>query len=100
MSYHDETEPSTAELLDGLKKAAEEADRASVELAEAMRLHRFNRLADQLADEYGPVPLSRDDLLAFLADQLERIKAVGVPDSVTATRMIDAAYLELQQQHG
>jgi hypothetical protein len=73
---------------------------STAELAEAMRLHRFNRLADQLIEEFGPCPLPRADLLAFLADQLERIKAVGVPDSTTATAMIDAAYLELQTQHG
>jgi hypothetical protein len=56
------------------------------------------RLADKLADDYGPVPLSRSDLLAFLADQVERIREVGVPDSATATRMIDAAYVELIEQ--
>ena len=63
---------------------------------------RLERLADQLEDAFGPVPMSRPDLLAFLADQLERVKAVGVPDSTTATAMIDAAYVELQQQqtHG
>lgn len=93
-------EPSTADLLDGLRKAKEEADQASADLSSTVRLHRFNRLADQLGDAFGPVPLSRDELLAFLADQVERIKAVGVPDSTTATAMIDAAYVELQQQHG
>lgn len=61
---------------------------------------RLERLADQLADAHGPVPMSRPDLLAFLADQVERIKALGVPDSTTATAMIDAAYVELQHQHG
>jgi hypothetical protein len=90
----------TVDLLDGLRKAKEEADQASADLSSTVRLHRFNRLADQLADAHGPVPMSRPDLLAFLADQLERVKAVGVPDSTTATAMIDAAYVELQQQHG
>lgn len=90
----------TVDLLDGLSKAKEEADQASADLSSAVRLHRFNRLADQLVDAFGPVPLSRPDLLAFLADQVERVKAVGVPDSTTATAMIDAAYVELQQQHG
>ncbi len=61
---------------------------------------RLERLADQLGDAHGPVPLSRPDLLAFLADQVERIKALGVPDSTTATALIDAAYVELQSQHG
>lgn len=60
----------------------------------------LGRLADKLEDAFGPVPLSRADLLAFLDDQLNRIKAVGVPDVATATRMIDAAYVELQTQHG
>lgn len=100
MSYHDENEPSTAELLERCKQAQADADKASAELAEALRLHRLNRLADQLVDAFGPVPLSRPDLLEFLADQVERIKAVGVPDSATATAMIDAAFLELQTQHG
>lgn len=90
----------TVDLLDGCRAAQAEADKASAELADAMRLHRFNRLADQLGDAFGPVPLSRDELLAFLADQVERVKAVGVPDSTTATALIDAAYVELQQQHG
>jgi hypothetical protein len=90
----------TVDLLDGLRKAKEEADQASADLSSTVRLHRFNRLADQLGDAFGPVPLSRPDLLAFLADQVERIKAVGVPDSTTATALIDAAYVELQQQHG
>lgn len=90
----------TVDLLDGLRKAKEEADQASADLSSTVRLHRFNRLADQLEDAFGPAPLSRPDLLAFLADQVERIKAVGVPDSTTATAMIDAAYVELQQQHG
>ena len=89
----------TVDLLDGCRAAQAEADKASAELADAMRLHRFNRLADQLGDAFGPVPMSRPDLLAFLADQVERIKAVGVPDSTTATALIDAAYVELQQQH-
>lgn len=92
-------EPSTADLLDGLRKAKEEADKASAELADAMRLHRFNRLADQLEDAFGPVPMSRPDLLAFLADQVKRIKALEC-DSATATALIDAAYMELQTQHG
>ena len=90
----------TVDLLDGLRKAKEEADQASADLSSTVRLHRFNRLADQLEDAFGPVPLSRPDLLAFLADQVERVKAVGVPDSTTATAMIDAAFLELQQQYG
>ena len=90
----------TVDLLDGLRKAKEEADQASADLSSTVRLHRFNRLADQLGDAFGPVPLSRDELLAFLADQVERVKAVGVPDSTTATALIDAAYVELQQQHG
>lgn len=90
----------TVDLLDGLRKAKEEADQASADLSSTVRLHRFNRLADQLGDAFGPVPLSRPDLLAFLADQVERIKAVGVPDSTTATAMIDAAYVELQSQRG
>lgn len=90
----------TVDLLDGLRKAKEEADQASADLSSTVRLHRFNRLADQLGDAFGPVPMSRPDLLAFLADQLERVKAVGVPDSTTATAMIDAAYVELQTQHG
>ena len=90
----------TVDLLDGLRKAKEEADQASADLSSTVRLHRFNRLADQLEDDFGPVPLSRPDLLAFLADQVERVKAVGVPDSTTATALIDAAYVELQQQHG
>lgn len=90
----------TVDLLDGLRKAKEEADQASADLSSTVRLHRFNRLADQLEDAFGPVPMSRPDLLAFLADQVELVKAVGVPDSTTATAMIDAAYVELQQQHG
>ena len=90
----------TVDLLDGLRKAKEEADQASADLSSTVRLHRFNRLADQLEDDFGPVPMSRPDLLAFLADQVERIKAVGVPDSTTATALIDAAYVELQHQHG
>lgn len=90
----------TVDLLDGLRKAKEEADQASADLSSTVRLHRFNRLADQLGDAFGPVPLSRDELLAFLADQVKRIKAVGVPDSTTATALIDAAYVELQTQHG
>ena len=90
----------TVDLLDGLRKAKEEADQASADLSSTVRLHRFNRLADQLGDAFGPVPLSRPDLLAFLADQVERVKAVGVPDSTTATALIDAAYVELQTQHG
>lgn len=99
MTDQDEETTSTAELLEGCKQAQEDADKASAELAEAMRLHRLNRLADQLQDEFGPAPLSRADLLAFLADQVERLKAAGVPGGGLATAMIDAAYLELQQHH-
>jgi hypothetical protein len=95
MTYHDDLEPSTADLLDGLRKAKEEADQASADLSSTVRLHRFNRLADQLIEEYGACPLSRVDLLAFLADQVKRIKALEC-DSTTATAMIDLAYIELQ----
>lgn len=91
---NDQDEDTTA-LLARLQQAQEAADKSSAESAEAMRLHRLRRLADQLAEEFGPCGLSRDDLLAFLADQVERIKAAGVPESTTVAAMIDAAYLEL-----
>lgn len=96
----DDDNTSTAELLERCRSAQEDADKATAELAEAMRLHRFNRLADQLIEEFGPCPLPRADLLAWLADQIERIKAVGVPNSTAATAMIDAGYMELIPQHG
>lgn len=99
MIDHDE-DTSTSELLERCREAQADADKASSELAEALRLHRLNRLADQLIEEYGACPLSREDLVAFLADQVERVKVAGVPGGDLATAMIDAAFLELQHQLG
>ncbi len=85
---------TTEQWLERLRQSQADADKASAELSEAMRLHRLNRLAAQLADEYGQAPCPRADLLEWLSDQVERLKVAGVPDSTTATAMIDAAYLE------
>ncbi|WP_349616299.1 hypothetical protein [Azotobacter salinestris] len=74
----------------------EEIKRTAAEFAaEIDQRHRLIDLADQLEQEFGPALLTREELLAWLAEQIEAIKAAGVTDGNSATEMIDNAYLEL-----
>lgn len=55
--------------------------------------HRLDNLADMLEDDFGPCPLGRAALLAWLQEQLERAeKMPGAPASAVAA-MIDAGYV-------
>ncbi|TKD45886.1 hypothetical protein [Azotobacter chroococcum] len=63
--------------------------------AEARERHRLTLLADQLEQEFGPALLTREELLLWLAKQIEGIETAGITDSDSATTMIDNAYLEL-----
>lgn len=99
MIDHDD-DTSTAELLARCAQAQALADKSSAELAEALRLHRLNRLAEQLTTEFGECGLPRAILVEWLAGQIERVKDAGVPGGDLASAMIDAAFLELQRQGG
>lgn len=51
------------------------------------------RLAEQLEREFGPCPARRDQLMAWLDDQLDRCTALGVPGDA-ALAMINSGYVE------
>ncbi|NHN78787.1 hypothetical protein HA520_16140 [Azotobacter chroococcum] len=68
---------------------------ATAELAmEVYRLYRLTNLADRLEATFGPTLLTREELLAWLAEQVERIGTAGIEDGDFASGLIDAAYLE------
>jgi len=71
------------------------AERTPAEARERHRLTRLTLLADQLEQEFGPALLTREELLLWLAKQIEGIEAAGITDGDSATTMIDNAYLEL-----
>lgn len=84
------------DLLTHLGEFHTRVKRAAAEFAaEVDQHHRLISLADQLEQEFGPVLLTREDLLAWLAEQIEGIKAAGITDCDSANDMIDSAYLEL-----
>lgn len=83
-------------LLIRCREAQAEADRACMELIQASQRFRLARLADHLAADYGSAPLSRDQLLAWLSDQVAHFKASGIT-SDTVTILIDKAYQKLLQ---
>lgn len=57
--------------------------------------HRYDSLADHLESEFGPCPLGRQALLAWLHEQIERARRVPSAPSTAITAMIDAGYIEL-----
>lgn len=66
---------------------------ATAELAaEVYRRYRLANLADQLEETFGPALLGREQLLVWLAGQIERIGARGVTDCDCATGLIGEAY--------
>lgn len=95
MSIHEE-DVGTAELLARCREAQALADKSSAELAEALRMHRLNVLAEQLTAEFGECGLPRAVLVEWLGGQIERVKLAGVPGGDLATAMLDSAFLELQ----
>lgn len=85
-----------AALLARRSEGRTEARRLTAELAAGIyECHQLTHLADQLAQEFGPALLTREELLAWLAEQIERIKAAGIVDCNSAMGMINNAYLEL-----
>ncbi|MFB8831039.1 hypothetical protein ACE0DR_20845 [Azotobacter sp. CWF10] len=84
------------DLLTHYGKIHDEIKRTAAEFAaEIDQHHCLIDLADQLEQEFGPALLTREELLAWLAEQVEAIKAAGITDCDSATDMIDSAYLEL-----
>ena len=62
--------------------------------AEIVRRNEFcQRVAEQLEREFGPCPARRDQLIAWVDEQLDRCTALGVPGEV-AQRMIETGYVE------
>ncbi len=51
------------------------------------------RLAEQLEREFGPCPARRDQLIAWVDDQLDRCTRLGVPGDA-ALAMINSSYIE------
>ncbi|ASL25394.1 hypothetical protein [Azotobacter chroococcum] len=68
---------------------------ATAELAtEIYRLYRLTNLADRLEEAFGPTLLAREEILAWLAEQIEQIGTAGIADCDLASGLIDAAYRE------
>ena len=51
------------------------------------------RVAEQLEREFGPCPARRDQLIAWVDEQLDRCTALGVPGDA-ALAMINTGYVE------
>ena len=62
--------------------------------AEIVRRSQFcQRVAEQLEREFGPCPARRDQLMAWVDEQLDRCTALGVPGDA-AQAMINTGYVE------
>ena len=62
--------------------------------AEIVRRNEFcQRVAEQLEREFGPCPARRDQLIAWVDEQLDRCTALGVPGDA-ALAMIYTGYVE------
>ncbi|HHM8366142.1 hypothetical protein [Aquipseudomonas alcaligenes] len=62
--------------------------------AEIVRRNEFcQRVAEQLEREFGPCPARRDQLIAWVDEQLDRCTALGVPGDA-ALAMINTGYVE------
>ena len=62
--------------------------------AEIVRRNQFcQRVAEQLEREFGPCPARRDQLIAWVDEQLDRCTAMGVPGEA-ALAMINTGYVE------
>lgn len=62
--------------------------------AEIVRRSQFcQRVAEQLEREFGPCPARRDQLMAWVDEQLDRCTAMGVPGEA-ALAMINTGYVE------
>lgn len=62
--------------------------------AEIVRRNEFcQRVAEQLEREFGPCPARRDQLMAWVDEQLDRCTAMGVPGEA-ALAMINTGYVE------
>lgn len=85
-----------SDLLAHYGEVHDEIKRAAAEFAtEVDQRHRLIDLAEQLEQEFGPALLTREELLAWLAEQVEGIRAAGITDCDSAAYMLDSAYLEL-----
>lgn len=56
-------------------------------------LHRYDSLATQLEDEFGPCPAGRQALLNWLHEQIERAQRVPKAPASAVAAMIDAGYV-------
>lgn len=56
--------------------------------------HRYDRLADQLEEEFGACPAGRQALLAWLHEQIERARNVPKAPASAVTAMIDSGYVQ------
>ncbi|MFC0709891.1 hypothetical protein [Azorhizophilus paspali] len=66
---------------------------ATAELAaEVYQLYRLTNLVDRLEETFGPTLLTREELLPWLAEQIERIRISGITDCDLASDLIDEAY--------
>ncbi|MFB8830890.1 hypothetical protein ACE0DR_19725 [Azotobacter sp. CWF10] len=66
---------------------------ATAELAAGIyQRYWLTNLADRLEKSFGPTLLAREELLAWLAEQIERIGASGITDCGLASDLIDEAY--------
>lgn len=62
--------------------------------AEIVRRNEFcQRVAEQLEREFGPCRARRDQLIAWVDEQLDRCTALGVPGDA-ALAMINTGYVE------
>lgn len=62
--------------------------------AEIVRRSQFcQRVAEQLEREFGPCPARRDQLMAWVDEQLDRCAALGASGDA-ALAMINAGYVE------
>jgi hypothetical protein len=69
-------------------------DEISRRFAEIVRRSQFcQRVAEQLEREFGPCPARRDQLMAWVDEQLDRCTALGVPGDA-AQAMINTGYVE------
>lgn len=68
---------------------------ATAELAAGIyQRYWLTNLADRLEKSFGPTLLAREELLAWLAEQIERIGTSGITDCGLASTLIDEAYQE------
>lgn len=55
--------------------------------------HRYDSLATQLEDEFGPCPAGRQALLDWLHEQIERARNVPKAPASAVAAMIDSGYV-------